>query len=56
MKYGELVRKLRRLGYEFRRQARGSHEIWWHPETKRYTVVPHHEAGEIPQRTLEGET
>ncbi|MBF8286822.1 MAG: hypothetical protein HW393_636, partial [Dehalococcoidia bacterium] len=31
MRYSELVRKLRRSGVEFYRQARGSHEVWWRP-------------------------
>ena len=51
MRYGELVRKLRRLGCQFRRQAKGSHEIWWHPERKLYTVIPRH-PGEIARGTL----
>ena len=25
----QVTRKLRRLGFEFDRQAQGSHEIWW---------------------------
>jgi len=29
----------------------GSHEIWYHPHTKRRTTVPHH-PGEIPRGTL----
>ena len=27
-RYRQITRKLRRLGFEFDRQARGSHEIW----------------------------
>ena len=42
MNYVELTRKLKALGCEFRRQAKGSHEIWWHPQRKLYTVIPHH--------------
>ena len=51
MQYGELTRKLRRLGCQFRRQAKGSHEIWWHPERKLYTVIPRH-SREIARGTL----
>ncbi len=50
MRYRELVRKPRRLGYQFRRQAKGSHEIWWHPE-KLYTVIPRH-SGDIAEGTF----
>lgn len=52
MRYSELRRKLRRLGYEPLRQAGGSHEIWWRPETELRTVVPNHASREIPMGTL----
>ena len=52
MRYSELVRKLRRLGCEFRRQAKGSHEIWWDPKRKLYTVIPNHPGKEIKKKTL----
>lgn len=52
MRYSELRRKLRRLGCEPLRQAGGSHEIWWRPETEMRTVVPNHAAREIPTGTL----
>ena len=54
MKYGELTKKLRRLGIEFRRQARGSHEIWWDPKRKLYTVIPNHPGKENKRKTLAG--
>ena len=31
--YRDLVRLLREAGYEFKRQGRGDHEIWWNPNT-----------------------
>jgi predicted RNA binding protein YcfA (HicA-like mRNA interferase family) len=34
-RYREIVSRLRRLGFEFRRQAAGSHEIWANPATGR---------------------
>ena len=30
------------LGAEFRRNASGSHEIWWRAETRQTTVMPNH--------------
>ncbi len=42
MKYAELIKKLKRLDCEFKRQASGSHEIWHNPHTKRSTPIPHH--------------
>jgi len=37
-KYRQITRKLRALGFEFDRQAAGSHEIWFNPETNKYTT------------------
>jgi len=50
-KYREIVRKLQRLGFQFDRQAAGSHEIWYNPETGRNTTIPNH-PGEMPEGTL----
>jgi len=36
-KYREIIKRLKRLGFEFDRQAAGSHEIWFNSETGRYT-------------------
>jgi predicted RNA binding protein YcfA (HicA-like mRNA interferase family) len=52
MTYAELTRKLRRLGIEFRRQAKGSHEIWWDPKRKLYTLIPNHPGKEIKKGTF----
>ena len=49
--YRKIVQKLRRLGFEFDRQAAGSHEIWWNPATGKRTTIPNH-AGDMPQGTL----
>lgn len=46
-----IVRKLRKAGFEFDRQAKGSHEIWRHPQTRRRVVIPNH-PGDIPRGTL----
>lgn len=50
-KYKDVVRKLRSAGYGFDRSAKGSHEIWWNPETRKRTTVPNH-PGDIPEGTL----
>lgn len=36
----DVLRKLRRAGFVFDRHAKGSHEIWWHPENRRRVTVP----------------
>jgi HicA toxin of bacterial toxin-antitoxin, len=31
--YRDVIRLLRDADYEFKRQGRGDHEIWWNPAT-----------------------
>ena len=50
-KYREIVKRLKQLGFEFDRQAAGSHEIWFNPMTNRYTTIPNH-PGDLPEGTL----
>lgn len=38
--YLRLSALLRAAGCEFRRQGKGSHEIWWSPITRRTFTVP----------------
>jgi predicted RNA binding protein YcfA (HicA-like mRNA interferase family) len=47
----EVIRKLRRAGFMFDRQAKGSHEIWLHPNSRRRVTVPRH-AGALPEGTV----
>jgi len=49
--YREIVKRLKLLGFEFNRQAAGSHEIWFSPATRRYTTIPNH-PGDMPEGTL----
>jgi len=50
-KYRKIIKRLKKLGFEFDRQAAGSHEIWYNPTTDRYTTIPNH-AGDMPEGTL----
>lgn len=50
-RYREIVKRLKQLGFEFDRQAAGSHEIWFCPATNRYTTIPNH-PGDTPEGTL----
>ncbi len=49
-KYKDVIKKLRKLGFVFRRNTGGSHEIWWNEKTRKTCVVPHHK--EIKSGTL----
>jgi predicted RNA binding protein YcfA (HicA-like mRNA interferase family) len=40
IRYRELIKRLKKLGFQFDRQAAGSHEIWYSPEADRYTTIP----------------
>lgn len=50
-RYREIVGRLKQLGFEFDRQAAGSHEIWFNFATNRYTTIPNH-PGDMPEGTL----
>jgi predicted RNA binding protein YcfA (HicA-like mRNA interferase family) len=50
-KFREIVKRLKRLGFAFDRQAAGSHEIWFNPTSRRYTTIPNH-PGDMPEGTL----
>ena len=39
-KYRKIVSLLKKFGFEFFRQAAGSHEIWYNPQTNRFTTTP----------------
>jgi len=50
-RYREVVQRLKALGFQFDRQAAGSHEIWFSPSSHRYTTIPNH-PGDMPKGTL----
>lgn len=47
----EVIARLRKAGFVFDRQAKGSHEVWWNPNTRARTTVPHH-PGDLPEGTV----
>jgi predicted RNA binding protein YcfA (HicA-like mRNA interferase family) len=49
-KYKEVIRRLKLLGLEFKRQAKGSHEIWHNPNADCLVVIPNHK--DIKEFTL----
>lgn len=50
-KYREIIKILKKFGFEFYRQAAGSHEIWYNKKSNRYTTIPNHFA-DLPEGTL----
>jgi predicted RNA binding protein YcfA (HicA-like mRNA interferase family) len=37
--YRDLIRLMKDAGYEFKRQGRGDHEIWWNRKTAVHVTV-----------------
>ncbi|MDE0030938.1 MAG: type II toxin-antitoxin system HicA family toxin [Deltaproteobacteria bacterium] len=52
MRYGELTRKLRRLGCHLDRRARGDHEIWIRSSNGRRTTIPNWGSHELKTGTV----
>lgn len=42
LSYTKFIKKLKKAGFVFKRQAAGSHEIWFHPTTQRTVTIPRH--------------
>ena len=40
--YGKVAHRLGKLGAELKRQASGSHEIWWRADLRRTKIIPKH--------------
>ena len=51
-RYREIIKRLKQLGFEFDRQAAGSHEIWFNHVTNQYSTIPNH-PGDMPEGTLQ---
>lgn len=47
----DVLRKLRAAGFVFDRTAKGSHEIWLHPDTRVRVTIPNH-PGALPEGTV----
>lgn len=52
MTYGELKRRLRRLGMRVDHQGR-RHELWLNPAGGRRAPIPRHSRQEVPDGTLQ---
>ena len=50
-RYRDIIKILKRFGFEFYRQAAGSHEIWHNPITNKFTTIPNH-TDDMPEGTL----
>ena len=49
--YRKIIKRIKRFGFEFDRQAAGSHEIWYNSASNKYTTIPNH-SKDMPEGTL----
>jgi predicted RNA binding protein YcfA (HicA-like mRNA interferase family) len=52
LSYREVTRRLRKLGFRFYRQAKGSHELWVRDEDGRVVPVPHYRGKNVRKGTV----
>lgn len=50
--YVKFIKKIKKAGFIFKRQAKGSHEIWFNPQTKRAVTIPRHLGKTFKKGTL----
>lgn len=47
MNYSELAKLMKKAGWQFDRNGKGSHKIWRHPERQYQIPIPDHGSKEI---------
>ena len=52
LSYTEIIRRLRKLGFRFYRQGKGSHELWVRDADGTVVPVPHHKGKKIRKGTV----
>ena len=52
LSYTEISRRLRKLGFRFYRQGKGSHELWVRDADGTVVPVPHHKGKKIRKGTV----
>lgn len=50
--YQDVTRRLRKLGFRFSRQGKGSHELWARDGDGRVVPVPRHQGKDIRKGTV----
>ncbi|BAP54762.1 hypothetical protein THII_0465 [Thioploca ingrica] len=51
-RYREIIKRLKEFGFQFDRQAAGSHEIWYNPVSDHYTTIPNHSGEKYPLKSV----
>ncbi|NQU77587.1 type II toxin-antitoxin system HicA family toxin [Candidatus Falkowbacteria bacterium] len=53
LNYQQLIKKLKKLGFYYKKQCKGSHELWVRDLDKATTIVPRH-SGNISRTVIKG--
>jgi len=48
----KVIKKARKAGFIFDRYAKGSHQIWYNPKTKKRFTIPFHRGKTLKRKTL----
>lgn len=52
LSYQDIVKRLKKLGFRFYRQGKGSHELWVRDNDGKVIPVPHHRGKNIRKGTV----
>lgn len=52
LSYQSLVKRIKKFGFRFYRQGKGSHELWVRDEDGKVIPVPHHKGKSIRKGTV----
>lgn len=48
----KVIKKAKKAGFIFDRYAKGSHQIWYNPETKKRFTLPFHRGNILKRKTI----
>lgn len=52
LSYQEIIKRIKKFGFRFYRQGKGSHELWVRDEDGKVIPVPHHKGKSIRKGTV----
>lgn len=54
LNYRELTKKLKKLGFYYKRPCKGDHKLWVRDSDKATTIIPHHTGRNISMIVIKG--
>ncbi|MEW5843677.1 MAG: type II toxin-antitoxin system HicA family toxin [Bacteroidota bacterium] len=52
LSYQDIIKRIKKFGFRFYRQGKGSHELWVRDEDGKVIPVPHHKGKSIRKGTV----